>query len=101
MTKKSNNLAAALKKNSEEEQRQKSVAPLTNRPVKAGPSSRKDLVNIAGWFPKPVKHMLEELRLKRQRELDQNVTKQNLMAEAYNDLFIKHGLPPVAATRED
>ena len=62
----------------------------------SGSPGRQGQSNISGWFDNPVKFTLEELRLKRQRELGRHVTVQELMGEAYNDLFKKYGFPELA-----
>ena len=58
------------------------------------------MVNIAAWFPIRVKFELEEIRLERSRELGRKVTMQELMAEAYNDLFLKYGRAELAPTTQ-
>jgi hypothetical protein len=73
-------------------------------PVKAGPGQRKDrqgLVTVAGWFPVRVKFELEEIRLERSRKLGRKVTLQEIMAEAYNDLFKKYGRAELAPMIEE
>jgi len=47
----------------------------------------------------PVKHTLEELRLARQKQLGRRVTIQEIMGEAFNDIFKKYGFPEVAPTK--
>lgn len=95
------NLAAALAANKEEPA---TAAPIVETQTRQSTpqkrtSSRAGQTNISGWFDMPVKNTLDELRLRRQRELGRRVTVQELMAEAYNDLFKKYGLPEVAPTR--
>ena len=58
--------------------------------------SRAGQTNISGWFDMPVKLKLDELRIARQRALGRRVTQQELLSEAYNDLFKKYGLPEMA-----
>lgn len=58
--------------------------------------SRAGQTNISAWFDTPVKLKLDELRIARQRALGRRVTQQELLAEAYNDLFKKYGLPEMA-----
>jgi hypothetical protein len=58
-------------------------------------------VNISGWFPKAVKLHSTSCSLKRQRELGRRVTSQELMGEAYNELFKKYGMPEVAPIKEE
>lgn len=63
-------------------------------------SSREGQVSIQGWYPNAVKFTLEDLRLKRSRELGRKVTSQELMGEAFNELFKKHGFPETAPTKD-
>lgn len=96
------NLAAALAQKHEPED----VAPVHEAAAapaqaKVKNPARKNQINIAGWFPLPVKFTLDELKLKRQRELGRTVSIQELMGEAYNEIFKKYGLPEVAPVRED
>jgi hypothetical protein len=72
------------------------TSPITGKPQTARAPGRAGQSNISGWFDTSVKFTLEELRLKRQRELGRRVTVQELMGEAYNDLFKKYGFPEVA-----
>lgn len=57
-------------------------------------------VSIQGWYPNAVKFTLEELRLKRSKELGRKVTSQELMGEALNELFKKYGFAEVAPTKD-
>lgn len=75
-------------------------APITGQP-KPRQKGRENMANVATWFPMPVKHALDELRLKRSREAGRRVTLQDLMAEAVNDLFKKHGMPEYAPSKDD
>ncbi len=95
------NLAAALAANTPpaEEPAKAQPAPITGKPVAARAPGREGQANISGWFDMSVKFTLDELRLKRQRELGRRVTAQEIMAEAYNDLFKKYGFPEVAPSR--
>lgn len=99
------NLAAALAANKGDE-----TAPApTPKPEAAANSapavktarapSRAGQTNVSGWFDMPVKHTLEELRLARQKQLGRRVTIQEIMGEAFNDIFKKYGLPEVAPTK--
>lgn len=98
-------LAARLHKQEEKE------VPVASPPVvhseppaKAAAGQRKDrqgLVTIAGWFPVRVKFELEEIRLERSRKLGRKVTLQEIMAEAYNDLFKKYGRAELAPMMEE
>ena len=101
---KKTNLAAALAANKEE------TKPTVPEPVAAAPvsapapktaraPSRAGQTNVSGWFDMPVKHTLEELRLARQKQLGRRVTIQEIMGEAFNDIFKKYGLPEVAPTK--
>lgn len=45
---------------------------------------------ITGHFPKQVRDELKKLAIER------DITLQGLMAEAFNDLFAKHGKPEIA-----
>lgn len=103
MTQKRKNLAAALSQPAEPVQPPSPTpAPASDAggPV-AGRRDRDGMVNIAAWFPLAVKFELEELRLKRSREIGRKITVQELMAEALNDLFKKHGRPELAPSRSD
>lgn len=102
---KKTNLAAALAANKEEPT---PPAPMTPTPVAAANTpapktgrapSRAGQTNVSGWFDMPVKHTLEELRLARQKQLGRRVTIQEIMGEAFNDIFKKYGFPEVAPTR--
>jgi len=97
------NLAAALAASKAEVSQPTEVAskPQNNAATNARPAGRVGQTNISGWFDSRVKFTLEELRLKRQRELGRRVTIQELMGEAYNDLFKKYGFPEVAPSRSD
>jgi hypothetical protein len=93
------NLAARLHKQEEQEA---AAIPADIKPdmsAREGAGQRKDrqgMVNIAGWFPVRVKFELEEIRLERSRKLGRKVTTQEIMAEAYNDLFKKYGRAELA-----
>lgn len=63
--------------------------------------SRNGQTNISGWFDMPVKLKLDELRITRQSALGRRVTQQELLSEAFNDLFMKYGLPEMAPSRPD
>lgn len=99
------NLAAALAKTHEDDMPADEVSDDNQTLEKPKPAertaSRADQVNISGWFPKAVKFTLDELRIKRQRELGRRVTSQELMGEAYNELFKKYGMPEVAPTKAE
>ena len=87
-------LSAALKAGAEK--------PLPSRPP--APSSRaaarEKKVNISAWFDYPVKSTLDELQWMLKRELGRNVTLQEVLGMALNDLFRKHGLPETAPSKE-
>lgn len=87
---------------SDVEQPAVAAKPLTGAKAIAGgqKSSRAGQVSIQGWYPNAVKFTLEELRLKRSRELGRKVTSQELMGEAFNELFKKHGFPETAPTKD-
>lgn len=103
------NMAAALAKTKEEAKPTPvpDVGPLTGNPTAASgkgastrQANRQGQTNISGWFDNPVKYTLDELRLKKQRQLGRRVTMNEIMGEAYNDLFKKYGFPEVAPTKE-
>ena len=102
---KKTNLAAALAANKEEpaptETANPAPAAVANAPApKTGRApSRAGQTNVSGWFDMPVKHTLEELRLARQKQLGRRVTIQEIMGEAFNDIFKKYGFPEVAPTK--
>jgi hypothetical protein len=52
--------------------------------------SRVGRVQVAGFFSKEMSRQLRQLAL------DTDGTVQSLLAEALNDLFTKHGMPPIA-----
>jgi hypothetical protein len=100
--KKKPNLAAALAE-------QEAPPPVAAQPTAVpGPSNdrqgqpvakktgRDGQTNIASWHPLPVKFQLDELRLHLSRERGKKVTLAQLQAEAYNDLFKKHGKAEIA-----
>jgi hypothetical protein len=69
----------------------KPAVPLPEPKPKAVPQpGRQGTKTIAGHFAPPVSKQLKQLALDR----DSNV--QELLREAVNDLFRKHGKPPVA-----
>lgn len=99
------NLAAALaaNKNPPVEAKpapQEEAAPLAGKPMGRS-KGRAGQMNISAWFDPPVKFALDELRLKRSRETGAKVTIRDLMAEAYNDLFKKYGMPEVAPSKKE
>jgi hypothetical protein len=98
-------LAARLRKQEESEVAAASSLDIRNDPPpKPAAGQRKDrqgLVTIAGWFPVRVKFELEEIRLERSRKLGRKVTLQEIMAEAYNDLFKKYGRAELAPMMEE
>ena len=85
------NLAARLHKQEDQEAASATLADVQpdTPPRRAGGSrqDRRGMVNIAAWFPVRVKFELEEIRLERSRKLGRKVTSQEILAEAYNDLF--------------
>jgi hypothetical protein len=71
------------------------------RPSSTGQKSGRDgQTSIQGWYPNAVKYTLEELRLKRSKELGRKVTSQELMGEAFNELFKKYGFPETAPMKD-
>lgn len=56
----------------------------------AAAPSRVGRVQVAGFFSKEASKQLRQLAL------DTDGTVQSLLAEAINDLFVKHGKPPIA-----
>lgn len=101
MAKTKPNLAATLAQKDESKKVEAAqLTPVAAVPAKVKNPARKNQINIAGWFPLSVKFTLDELKLKRQRELGRTVTIQELMGEAYNDLFKKYGLPEVAPVKD-
>jgi hypothetical protein len=63
------------------------AAPAAPRPGRAGKS------NVTGYFPPAVKRQLRILAAER------GTTIQELLGEALNDLFAKHGKPEIAPVR--
>lgn len=70
-------------------------------PVQGRAPSRAGQTNISGWFDMLVKLKLDELRIARQRTLGRRITQQELLSEAFNDLFKKYGLPEMAPSGAD
>ncbi len=95
-------LAAQLRKQEEEGTDQADAR--SDEPAKKAPTSkrqdRQGMVNIAAWFSVRVKFELEEIRLERSRQLGRKVLMQEILAEAYNDLFKKYGKPEMAPVIE-
>ena len=98
-------LAKALGKRSAEREPAPVVmtAPVVEQrtTVQGRAPSRTGQTNISGWFDMPVKLKLDELRIARQRALGRRVTQQELLSEAFNDLFKKYGLPEMAPSGVD
>ena len=98
------NLSAALAQKNVDEQTNVPLQPPPPLTKKTAPSSkqasREGMKNISAWFPVNVKFSLEELKLKRSRELGRTVTIAELQAEAYNELFKKYGMPEIAPTTD-
>lgn len=69
-------------------------------PTKVQKNGRDGQTSIQGWYPNAVKYTLEELRLKRSKELGRKVTSQELMGEAFNELFKKYGFPETAPMKD-
>lgn len=59
---------------------------------------RTEKTPITGWFPHRVKLELEEIKIRKSRELGRNVKLQEVLAEAFNDLFKKYGRAELAPT---
>lgn len=98
------NLAAALAANKSDDTPpaptpQPQAVGQASAPTARRAPSRAGQTNVSGWFDMPVKHTLEELRLARQKQLGRRVTIQEIMGEAFNDIFKKYGFPEVAPTR--
>ena len=91
-------LAAQLRKQEEEGTDQADAR--SDEPAKKALTpkrqDRQGMVNIAAWFSVRVKFELEEIRLERSRQLGRKVLMQEILAEAYNDLFKKYGKPEMA-----
>lgn len=104
MAVKRKSLSAALEPR-EETKQVKSIGQ--KNPIKSAtkPTTRQsDRVgkkNISAWFPLAVSLELEELRIERSRSLGRKLTMQELLGEAYNDLFKKYGRPELIPTAED
>ena len=99
-------LAQALGRRKAEAEAQAAPPPPAAAPPGQGAArgrapSRAGQTNISGWFDTPVKFKLDELRIARQRALGRRVTQQELLSEAYNDLFRKYGLPEMAPSGPD
>ncbi|MDH3598423.1 MAG: hypothetical protein OEU26_02150 [Candidatus Tectomicrobia bacterium] len=97
-------LAAQLRRQEKAETMQVEAAPPAAPPQKTTAPKRQDrqgMVNIAAWFPVRVKFELEEIRLERSRHFGRKVLMQEILAEAYNDLFKKYGKPEMAPVMEE
>jgi len=98
-------LAQALGRSKAKQEAEVVVVPQPQPQSQAGRGarapSRAGQTNISGWFDMPVKLKLDELRIARQRALGRRVTQQELLSEAYNDLFKKYGLPEMAPGGQD
>jgi hypothetical protein len=64
--------------------------PPAAKPAEAAQPGRQGTKTVAGHFAPPVSKQLKQLAL----DLDSNL--QELLREALNDLFRKHGKPPLA-----
>ena len=102
MSKPKLDLSAALAKNKgSQAEPEPAASEAPPAAPQAQPKAKTDRgTSIQGFFPPAVKFTLDELRLKRQRELGRRVTIQELQDEAINELFKKYGLPDVAPVRE-
>jgi hypothetical protein len=60
-----------------------------------GADSREGKSNVTGYFPAAVKKQLRLLAAERE------TTIQDLLAQALNDLFAKHGKPEIASAEPD
>jgi hypothetical protein len=56
-------------------------------------SSRAGKKNIAAWLPK---EFMQSIRLVQAKRADDDPSLQDLMAEAFNELFTKYNVPTVA-----
>ena len=95
------NLAKALEtQDNDENKPAQVVAPKAkeSKPPakKTAAKGREGEVTISAWFPHNVKFELEELRLELSRKAGRKVKMNELLAEAYNDLFKKYGRPELA-----
>jgi hypothetical protein len=66
-----------------------SVAATTAKAAK--PPSRAEQINISAWLPKDFKKSIRLVQARR----PENSSLQDLMAEAFNDLFSKYNVPTV------
>ena len=69
--------------------------PIHEAPGRAMPKTRMGTKQVAAHFPEDVAWQLRALAVERK------TTVQNLMAEALNDLFAKHGKPEVAPVERE
>lgn len=97
---KKTNLTAALSEAPADSVTVDEPAPgdLASRPSASPRPDRAGKTNITGYFDKPVKWELQDLATERSRALGRKVTAQELLAEALNDLFKKHGKPEIASS---
>ena len=72
--------------------------PAQRRKKKAANSKRPDRDALMGYFPKLAKRNFMAIRAK---PSEQDKTQQDLMFEAFNLLFAKHGLPEMTLDEDD
>jgi hypothetical protein len=98
MSKRPNLAAVAAAAGSTRRPEGPSFLPSESTPVASGRTTAKTRMGtkqIAAHFPEDVAWQLRGLAVERK------TTVQNLMAEALNDLFAKHGKPEVAPTERE
>ncbi len=87
-------LAAVLKAAGSTRRREPAAPPVAEDPAPPTPrplaSTRRGTRQVAAHFPEDVAWQLRELAVQRR------MTVQDLLAEALNDLFMKHGRPEIA-----
>jgi len=97
MARKAADLRLAMRSTANPAARVPQVEPgATTEPATAGPHFRPGRAgksNVTGYFPPAVKRQLRILAA------EQGATIQDLLGEALNDLFAKHGKPEIAPLR--
>ena len=68
------------------------VVPVT-KPASSKPHSRQGHVNVSGWLPIEARSSLRLIQAKHPDKL-----MQDMVAEAFNDLFAKYNVPQTART---
>jgi len=82
----------------EETTERQAATPL---PVRSARPDRAEKSNITAYFPREVKFELQTLAIERSKTLGRRVTIHDLLGEALNDLFAKHGKPELISLKDN